>query len=132
MGAVEFPGNPDFMSEFEYAQAIEGGGHLDRRTGEAKRFINVGTLREKLSKIPREICPESSTGFIEYRLIVDPSKSLGLSLFKGRRVLVIVIRDIRIFILICVFCLAGYFRASPMGLDSMDLPVVIRQPMYYV
>lgn len=86
MGAVEFPENPDFMSELEYAQAIEGGGHLDRRTGEAKRFINVGTLREKLSKIPREMCPESSTGFIEYRLIVDPSKSLGLSLFKGRRV----------------------------------------------
>ncbi|KAF3491895.1 uncharacterized protein GIQ15_01412 [Arthroderma uncinatum] len=74
VGHIETPENPDFKGEFEFAQAIEGGGYLDPKTGEAKPYISVGTLREELQKIPREICSDACIDFLEHVLVIDPAK----------------------------------------------------------
>ncbi|KAI1948000.1 hypothetical protein LOZ12_002099 [Ophidiomyces ophidiicola] len=71
---IEPPENPDFKDEFALAEALEGGGYLHPETGEAKPYISVGTLREELLKLPREICSEACIDFIEHLLVIDPAQ----------------------------------------------------------
>ncbi|KAK2797320.1 hypothetical protein FQN51_008586, partial [Onygenales sp. PD_10] len=74
IGHIDPPENPDFKDEFELAKALEISGYLDLKTGEPKEYINLGSLREELSKLPREICSETCIDFIEHLLVLDPEK----------------------------------------------------------
>ncbi|KLJ05802.1 hypothetical protein EMPG_09321 [Blastomyces silverae] len=74
VGHMDPPENPDFKGEFELAKALDVGGYLDPETGEPKAYINVGSLREELLKLPREICSEICIDFIEHLLVIDPEK----------------------------------------------------------
>lgn len=74
VGHIDVPDNPDFKDEFNIAKALEISGYMDPKTGEPKAYINVGTLREELMKIPREICSETCIDFLEHLLVIDPSK----------------------------------------------------------
>ncbi|PGH13379.1 CMGC protein kinase [Helicocarpus griseus UAMH5409] len=74
LGPIEPPDNPEFKNEFDLAHALEGGGFLDPNTGDPKPYISVGTLREELSKLPRELCSESCIDFLECLLVIDPAK----------------------------------------------------------
>ncbi|KAK2735225.1 hypothetical protein FQN55_002225 [Onygenales sp. PD_40] len=74
IGHIDPPENPDFKDEFELAKALELGGYLDPKTGEPKEYLNLGSLREELSKLPREICSETCIDFIEHLLVIDPEK----------------------------------------------------------
>jgi serine/threonine protein kinase len=67
--------------EFEIAMALETGGYLHPKTGEptpfiVTPFINVGSLRGELQKLPREICSKTCIiiDFVEHLLVIDPTK----------------------------------------------------------
>jgi serine/threonine protein kinase len=74
VGNIESPENPEFKDDFDLARALEGGGYIHPKTGEPKPYISVGTLREELSKHPREICSETCIDFLEHLLVIDPAK----------------------------------------------------------
>lgn len=74
VGRIDPPENPDFKDDFDLAQALEGGGYLDPKTGEPKPYIIVGTLREELLKLPRELYSEACNDFLEHVLVIDPEK----------------------------------------------------------
>ncbi|PTU21165.1 hypothetical protein P175DRAFT_0516733 [Aspergillus ochraceoroseus IBT 24754] len=74
IGPIDLPENPEYQDEFELAAALEASGYMDPNTGEPKPYINVGSLREELQKLPRDICSESCIDFIEHLLVIDPAK----------------------------------------------------------
>lgn len=74
VGCIEPPENPDFKDDFDLAEVLEGGEYLDPKTGEPKPYINVGTLREELIKLSRELCSEICIDFLEHVLVIDPEK----------------------------------------------------------
>ena len=74
VGPIDTPENPDYKDEFELAEGLEVSGYIDPRSGEPKAYMNMGTLREELMKLPREICSETCIDFILHLLVIDPGK----------------------------------------------------------
>lgn len=74
MGPVGLPEDPEYKDEFGLAEGLEVSGYVDPRSGEDKAYINVGTLREELLKLPREICSEACIDFLEHLLVIDPAQ----------------------------------------------------------
>jgi serine/threonine protein kinase len=64
--------NEAFLDEFSLATALEKGLYEDPDTGEMKRFITVGTVRQELEMI--EGVPQDLIEFIEHLLVLDHTK----------------------------------------------------------
>jgi hypothetical protein len=74
IGPIDIPENPECKDEFELAAALEVGGYMHPKTGEPTPYMSVGSLREELQKLPRDICSETCIDFIEHLLVIDPTK----------------------------------------------------------
>ncbi|KFZ03182.1 hypothetical protein V502_11164 [Pseudogymnoascus sp. VKM F-4520 (FW-2644)] len=72
VGPMPSPVNEAFRDEFSLARALEKEEYEDPETGEMKRFITVGTVRQELEKI--EGVPRDLIEFIEYLLVIDHTK----------------------------------------------------------
>ncbi|EEQ29073.1 conserved hypothetical protein [Microsporum canis CBS 113480] len=73
VGPIDMPENPEYKEDFEMGAALEKSGYVHPKTGETIPFITVGSLREELQKLPREICSEECIDFIEHLLVIDPA-----------------------------------------------------------
>ncbi|KAK2836889.1 hypothetical protein FQN49_006622 [Arthroderma sp. PD_2] len=74
VGPINIPENPEYKEDFEMAVALEGSGYVHPKSGDTIPFITVGSVREELQKLPRELCSEECIDFIEHLLIIDPAK----------------------------------------------------------
>jgi serine/threonine protein kinase len=74
VGPIDIPENPEYKDDFEMAAALEGSGYMHSKTGEPTPYITVGSVREELQKLSREICSDACIDFIEHLLIIDPAK----------------------------------------------------------
>ena len=74
VGPIDKPENLDYKDDFELAAGLEGSGYTHPKTGELTPYITVGTVREELQKLPKEVCSEECISFIEHLLIIDPAK----------------------------------------------------------
>jgi serine/threonine protein kinase len=72
VGPISPPVNEAFLDEFSLARALEKEEYEDPETGEMKKFIMVGTLRQELERI--EGVPLDLIEFIEYLLVIDHMK----------------------------------------------------------
>jgi serine/threonine protein kinase len=67
-------GNPDYEEEFFVAEHLESTTFNHRETGVETPFIQVGSLREELEKLPGPKISEELLDFIEYLLVIDHMK----------------------------------------------------------
>ncbi|KAK2759911.1 hypothetical protein FQN54_002646 [Arachnomyces sp. PD_36] len=74
VGPLEIPEDPDYKENFQMGAALEGSGYIHPKTGDPTPYITVGSVREELQNLPREVCSETCIDFIEHLLIVDPAK----------------------------------------------------------
>ncbi|KAK2784853.1 hypothetical protein FQN53_008186 [Emmonsiellopsis sp. PD_33] len=74
IGPLPMPENPDYKEDFELGAALELTSYKHPKTGEQTPYITVGSLREELQKLPKEICSEDCIDFIEHLLVIDPFK----------------------------------------------------------
>ncbi|KFY86001.1 hypothetical protein V500_07929 [Pseudogymnoascus sp. VKM F-4518 (FW-2643)] len=72
VGPMPSPVNEAFRDGFSLARALEKEEYEDPETGEMKRFITVGTVRQELERI--EGVPRDLIEFIEYLLVIDHTK----------------------------------------------------------
>lgn len=72
VGPIEDPVNEAFLAEFALAGALERELYEDPETGEMRKFIAVGTVRQELEKI--EGVEGELIEFIEDLLVLDHMK----------------------------------------------------------
>src|SRR3954468_16461104 len=73
IGPVEVPDDPKFKNEFALAHDLAESYYEDPETEQCKPYIGLGSLRQELERLPRDVCSHRCIDFLEYLLVVDPA-----------------------------------------------------------
>jgi serine/threonine protein kinase len=60
--------------EFVLAHDLAESNYEDPETGQSKPYIGLGLLRDELEQLPRDVCSHECIDFLEYLLVIDPTK----------------------------------------------------------
>jgi serine/threonine protein kinase len=71
---MDVPQDPQYKEEFELAQDLAESSYEDPETGQSKPCISLGSLRDELEQLPRDMCSHGCIDFLEYLLVIDPTK----------------------------------------------------------
>ncbi|KAF1844371.1 uncharacterized protein K460DRAFT_388213 [Cucurbitaria berberidis CBS 394.84] len=74
IGPMEIPDDPKYKDDFTLAHDLAASSYKDPKTGQWMPFIGLGSLREELEPLSRDVCSYACIGFVEYLLVVDPAK----------------------------------------------------------
>jgi len=74
IGPVGVPDDAQYKDEFALAQDLAESNYEDPETGQLKPYIGLGSLRHELEQLPRDVCSHACIDFLEYLLVIDPTK----------------------------------------------------------
>jgi serine/threonine protein kinase len=74
IGPMDAPDDLQYKDEFILAQDLADSNYEDPETGQLKPYIGLGSLRDELEKLPRDVCSRGCIDFLEHLLVIDPTK----------------------------------------------------------
>lgn len=74
IGPIGLPEDLKYKDEFELAYDLAESMYQHPRTGQLTPFITLKSPRQELEQLPRDICSLECISFIEYLLVIDPTR----------------------------------------------------------